>query len=76
MMNAQLLFMSEYARRLEPRLLPVEEVSPDSRLRRLIVRMGRRLRWHAPLPNDLSEHLCRDIGIDVPPKQPEVFWPW
>lgn len=75
MMNSQLLFMSEYAGRFDPRRSPWPEAPPESFLRRLIVRIGRRLRQHPPPPY-LSDHLCRDIGIEPMPKPQELFWPW
>jgi hypothetical protein len=74
MMNSQLLFISEYAGRLEaPGSLPAA-APPESLLRRLIVRIGRRLRPQPP--PYLSDYLCRDIGIPPMSKEREVFWPW
>jgi hypothetical protein len=75
MMNSQLLFMSEYAGRFEPQRAPLPELPSESLLRRLIVRIGRRLLPQTPPPY-LSDHLCRDIGIEPMRKDPEVFWPW
>jgi hypothetical protein len=75
MMNSQLLFMSEYAARLESPHARSAQAPSQSALRRLIVRIGRRLRPHSPPPY-LSDHLCRDIGIEPMQKEPEVFWPW
>jgi hypothetical protein len=75
MMNSQLLFMSEYASRLDSPRSGSAQAPSGSVLRRLIVRMGRRLR-PSPPPPYFSDHLCRDIGIEPMPKDPEVFWPW
>jgi hypothetical protein len=75
MMNSQLLFMSEYAGRFDAPRSRSPEAPSGSVLRRLIVRIGRRLRPN-PAPPYLSDHLCRDIGIEPMPKEPEVFWPW
>ena len=75
MMNSQLLFLSEYDGRFEPRRAPLMEAAPKSVLRRLIVRIGRRLRPHPP-PHYFSDHLCRDIGISPVRGEREVFWPW
>jgi hypothetical protein len=74
MMNSQLLFMSEYAARIDPRRSRSPEAPSESVLRRLIVRIGRRLRPNPP--PYLSAHLCRDIGIEPMPKSRELFWPW
>ncbi len=75
MMNSQLLFTSEYAGRFDPPRARSPEAPSESVLRRLIVRIGRRLRRHSPPPY-LSDHLCRDIGIEPMPKSQELFWPW
>jgi hypothetical protein len=74
MMNSQLLFMSEYAARIEPARSRSPEAPSESFLRRLIVRIGRRLRPNPP--PYLSAHLCRDIGIEPMPERQEVLWPW
>jgi len=42
-------------------------------LRRLLSAVGRRLRGYGPPPY-ADKHLCRDIGIEQPPK--EELWPW
>ena len=75
MMNSQLLFLSEYAGRFEPRCAPLAEARSESFLRRLIVRIGHRLRPHPPPPY-FSDHLCRDIGISPVRGEREMFWPW
>jgi drug/metabolite transporter (DMT)-like permease len=49
------------------------EEQPETLLRRLLSAVG--LRQHAP-PPDLSDRLCRDIGIEPPPKPPPRPWPW
>jgi drug/metabolite transporter (DMT)-like permease len=43
----------------------------ETQLHRLLSAVG--LRQHPP-PPFADEHLCRDIGIEPPPKAPE--WPW
>ncbi len=73
MIASQLLF--EIFGRLAPRRWPPRlEDRPETLLRRLASAASRRLRQHSPPP--LSEHLCRDIGIEPPPKQQEPPWPW
>ncbi len=73
MITSQLLF--EFFGRLAPTRYPHRpEDRPESALRRLQSRVSRRLRQHPPPP--LSAHLCRDIGIDPPPKSQERPWPW
>ncbi len=74
MFASQLLF--EFFGRLAPARYPDRpEDRPDSLRRRLWSAVSRRLRQHSP-PPDLSDHLCRDIGIEPPPKRKEEFWPW
>jgi drug/metabolite transporter (DMT)-like permease len=46
---------------------------PETLLRRLQSAVGRSLRRHPPPPYS-DERLCRDIGIEPPPKPPA--WPW
>jgi len=77
---SQTLFLGEVAGRFDPpRRGHWEEESPPaepSQLRRLIAAFGRRLRPQSR-PYYLSEHLCRDIGLDwLPPEPPPRFWPW
>ena len=73
MIASQLLF--EFFGRLAPRRWPHRlEDRSETLLRRLGSAASRRLRQHSPPP--LSEHLCRDIGIEPPPKQQERPWPW
>jgi len=72
MMTSQLLF--EFIGRLAPSRYPHHpEEQPDTLLRRLRSFVGRRWREHPPPPY-FSEHLCRDIGIQPPPRTQE--WPW
>jgi len=76
----QMLIIAEIAGRLDPprRSYWPEESSParPQRFRRLLAAIGRRLRPHSP-PRHLSEHLCRDIGLEwIPPEPPPRFWPW
>jgi hypothetical protein len=72
MIASQLLF--EFIVRLAPARYPDRpEERADSLLRRLWSAVSRRLRQHSPPPY-FSDHLCRDIGIERPPKQEE--WPW
>ena len=74
MIASQLLF--EFFGRLAPSRYPHRpEDRPQSVLHRLRTAVGRRLRQHSPPPY-LNEHLCRDIGIDPPPKRQELLWPW
>ena len=47
------------------------EAQPETLLRRLLSAVG--LRQYGA-PPDYSDRLCRDIGIEPPPKAPE--WPW
>jgi hypothetical protein len=42
-------------------------------LRRVLFAAG--LRQHPPPPY-FDEHLCRDIGIEPPPKAEQWPWPW
>jgi hypothetical protein len=73
MITSQILF--EFFGRLAPTRYPHRlEDRPESALRRLQSTVRRRLRQHPPPP--LSAHLCRDIGIDPPPKSQERPWPW
>jgi hypothetical protein len=74
MIASQLLF--EFIGRLAPARYPDRpEDRADNLLRRLRSAVSRRLRQHSPPPY-LSDHLCRDIGIEPPPKREEPFWPW
>jgi hypothetical protein len=73
MIASQLLF--EFIGRLAPSRYPHRpEEQPEPLLHRLKSAVGRRLRQHSPPP--FSEHLCRDIGIEPPPKAQEWPWPW
>ena len=72
MIGSHLLF--EFFGRLAPSRYPHRpEDRPQSALHRLRSAIGVRLRQHSPPPY-FSAHLCRDIGIDPPPKRQE--WPW
>ena len=74
MLASQLLF--EFLGRLAPVRYPIRpEDQPDSLARRLWSTVDRSLRQHSPPPY-FSDHLCRDIGIDPPPKREEYPWPW
>jgi hypothetical protein len=74
MIASQLLF--EFFGRLAPSRYPHRpEDRPESVLRRLRSVLGRRSRQHSPPPY-FSAHLCRDIGIEPPPKRSELPWPW
>ncbi len=74
MIASQLLF--ELFGRLAPRRWPHRlEDRPETLVRRLGSAVRRRLRQHSPPPY-FSKHLCRDIGIEPPPKQQERPWPW
>jgi len=68
MIASQLLSIAEFCRRLDARRLL------QSPLRRLLGAVGRLQRRHRRLPY-LNEHLCRDIGIEPPPKPREQIWP-
>jgi len=71
MIASHLLF--EVFGRLAPNRCPHRpEDRPQSALRRLWSAVGL-VRQHSPPPY-FSAHLCRDIGIDPPPKRQE--WPW
>jgi hypothetical protein len=73
MITSQILF--EFFGRLAPTRYPHRpEDRPESVTRRLQSALSRHLRQHSPPP--LSAHLCRDIGIDPPPKPQERPWPW
>jgi hypothetical protein len=77
---SQTLFLGEVASRFDPPRRPHwEEESPparSSRLYRLLGALSRRL-WPQWRPDYLSEHLCRDIGLDwIPPEPPPRSWPW
>jgi len=71
MIASNFLFMAEYFGRFDPRWRSLQARSASG-LRRLgaIFR-----RPYPPLP-PLSAHLYRDIGIEMPPKREDVFWPW
>ena len=72
MITSQLLF--EFIGRLAPSRYPHHpEEQPDTVLRRLRSIVGRRRHDHPPPPY-FNAHLCRDIGIEPPPKSQE--WPW
>jgi hypothetical protein len=74
MIASHLLF--EFFGRLAPRRWPHRpEDQAESMLRRLRSAVGRRRRQHSPPPY-FSDHLCRDIGIEAPPRRPERPWPW
>ncbi|HUL09764.1 MAG TPA: hypothetical protein VLV76_25765 [Candidatus Acidoferrum sp.] len=74
MIASQLLF--EFIGRLAPTRYPHRpEEQPETLLRRLQSAVGRRLRQHSPPPYS-SAYLCRDIGIEPPPKAQEWPWPW
>ena len=44
-------------------------------LRRLLSAVRRRLRWYPPPPYG-DARLCRDIGIEPPPREEHWPWPW
>ena len=74
MIASQLLF--EFIGRLAPDRYPHRLEGPsETLLRRLQSAIGRRRRQHSP-PPFFSAHLCRDIGIEPPPKGQEWPWPW
>ncbi|HUL06869.1 MAG TPA: hypothetical protein VLV76_11090 [Candidatus Acidoferrum sp.] len=74
MIASQLLF--EFLGRLAPQRWPLRpEDRPETWLSRLGTAVSRRRRQHSPPPY-FSDHLCRDIGIEPPPKWPEAPWPW
>jgi len=69
MIASQLLF--EFFGRLAPGRYPHRpEERPEPLLRRLRSAVSRGRRQHSPPPY-FSDHLCRDIGIEPPPKRPE-----
>ena len=74
--TAQMLFVAEVAN-LEPRREPRrEETAPPPMPwpRRLLTALTG---IFAPYqPQYLSEHLCRDIGLDWNPEPPVHNWPW
>jgi len=49
------------------------EARPVPLLRRLLSTIRRRL-WGHGSPPYADKHLCRDIGIEQPPR--EELWPW
>jgi hypothetical protein len=61
------------AARPAPRRHPHRLARAAMLLRRLLSAVG--LRQHPPPPYD-NERLCRDIGIEPPPKGPAWPWPW
>jgi hypothetical protein len=72
MIASPLLFMAEYLGRFGTR--------PRTKATALTVRdglsaVGRVFKQNPPPPY-LSDHLCRDIGLEPPPKRQEWFWPW
>ena len=74
MIASQLLF--EFIGRLAPSQYPHRpEEQPETLLHRLRLSIGGRLRQH-PQPPYFSAHLCRDIGIDPPPRTQAWPWPW
>jgi hypothetical protein len=74
MITSQLLF--EFLGRLAPTRYPHRpEDRPESVLRLLRSVLGRHSRRHSAPPY-FSDHLCRDIGIQPPPKRREPPWPW
>ena len=74
MIASQLLF--EFIGRLAPSRYPHRpEAQPETLFRRLQSALDRRRRHHPPPPY-FSGHLCRDIGLEPPPKQAEWPWPW
>ena len=75
MINSHLLFMSEYAGRFDPRRANRSGAGSASFVRRLLIALLTRPRRHS-LPPHLSDHLCRDIGIEPMPKRQEWMWPW
>ncbi len=71
MLTSQLLVMAAYVGRLDPR----RRAQPtESWVRRLWA--GRRFPPQRSLGAELSEHLCRDIGIEPLPRRAERYWPW
>jgi hypothetical protein len=71
----QMLFTADYTRPLNP---PRREPRPDVRATqplRSFALVMRRL-WPRHRPHHLSEHLCRDIGIEYIPEPPVRTWPW
>jgi hypothetical protein len=73
----QSLFTSEDAgRRDQPRREPWRDDEPSaSWYRRLGAMFLRLLEPHRPR-YPLTEHLCRDIGLDWKPERPVRTWPW
>jgi hypothetical protein len=61
------------ASRPAPRRQPHRLVRAATLLRRLLSAVG--LRQHPPPPY-FNERLCRDIGIEPPPKAEQWPWPW
>jgi hypothetical protein len=68
-----------WGERAEPLPANRQEPAADepriSGVRRLLGAIGQRLFPRPRLPR-LSEHLCRDIGIDWTPEPPVRTWPW
>jgi len=61
------------ASRPAPRRQPHRLARAAALLRRLLFAAG--LRQHPPPPY-FNERLCRDIGIEPPPKAEQWPWPW
>jgi uncharacterized protein YjiS (DUF1127 family) len=65
----------EVPRRWEPEPERPAAAPRRSPLWRLLGALGRGLRPRRRLPY-LSEHLCRDIGIEYRPRADRPFWTW
>lgn len=72
----QTLFTADYTRPLGP---PRREPMTEERAARPFRSFGAlvmRSLWPRHRPQYLSEHLCRDIGIEYTPEPPVSMWPW
>jgi hypothetical protein len=76
LVTTQPLFTADYIRPLGPLR---REPMPEERATRPFRSFGAlvlRSLWPRHRPQYLSEHLCRDIGIEYTPEPPVRTWPW
>ena len=72
----QTLFTANYTRPLDPpRRVPMPEERATRPFRSFGALVLRSL-WPRHRPQYLSEHLCRDIGLDWTPEPRVRTWPW
>jgi hypothetical protein len=74
MIASPLLFMAEYLGRFDPRRRQRTKGTVLT-VRDGLAAVGRVFKQNPPPPY-LSDHLCRDIGLEPTPKRQDWFWPW